>query len=115
MAGRIASDVMSCLERKRGVWRGHHEVAAARPIITSSYLWPLRNVQAALHGRPRQPALEPFSDMAELAERDEFARAVEADQIAHPAEHGNVGDGIFVVHEPLPNRNMRLHHAEQAL
>src|ERR1700730_8081606 len=114
MAGRIASDVMGGLERKRGIWRGHHEVAVAPPIVTHSYLWRFRNVEAALHGRPRQPALEPFSDTAKLVERDEFARAVEAYQVAHPAEHGNVGDSVFVVHEPLPPGEVRLHHAQQA-
>ena len=76
---------------------------------------PLRNIQPALHRRPRQPALQPCRHMLQRVERNEFARTVEADQVAHPAEHGNVGDGVFIVHDPLPAGEMRLHHAEQAL
>src|SRR5688572_32566785 len=36
-----------------------------------------------------------------------------SDQVAHPAEHGNVGNGVFIVHDPLPSGKPRLHHIEQ--
>ncbi|MEY9429446.1 hypothetical protein ABH975_004761 [Bradyrhizobium ottawaense] len=64
-------------------------------------------------GRASAP-FEPGTDRFELGEFDEIAGTVEADEIAHPAEHGDVGNGVVVIHEPLPSRKMRLHHAEQA-
>src|SRR6478609_6119591 len=76
---------------------------------------PRWNVQPTLHRRARQPAFEPGTDRFELAEFDQIAGAVETDEIAHPAEHGDVGDGVVIIHEPLPTSQMRFHHAEQAL
>ncbi len=54
-------------------------------------------------------------DVAELAEADQIARFVEADEVAHPREDCDVGDRIGVAHHPLPVRQMRIEHAEQAL
>ena len=78
-------------------------------------LRPLRNIEPALHRRPGEPAFQPCRHLLQRIECDEIARTVEADQVAHPAEHGNVGDGIFVVHDPLPSGKPRLHHVQQAL
>src|SRR5882757_1874013 len=75
----------------------------------------LRNIQPALDRGPLQTAVEPTHDMLELIEVDQPARFVEADQVAHPAERGNVGDAVVIVHEPLPAGEMRFHHAEQTL
>ena len=44
---------------------------------------PLRDLQPALHRRPRQAALQPGRNMHERIERDQFARAVEADEVAY--------------------------------
>src|SRR5579862_3223641 len=84
---------------------------------TRSYGWSgaLRNLQAAFDRRPRQATFEPDRDMDEVVERDQFARAVKADQIAHPAEHRNIGDGVVVVHDPLPSGKADFHDIEQAL
>lgn len=83
--------------------------------IAQALLRPLRNVQAALDGGPRQAAFQPTRHMLEAIESNQFARAIEADQIAHPAEHGNIGNGIFIIHHPLAAAQMYLQHAEQAL
>src|SRR5882672_3510762 len=53
----------------------------------STYSRPLWNFKPALHGRARKAALEPGRDPREAIEFDKFARTVEADQVAHPAEH----------------------------
>ena len=78
-------------------------------------LGPLRYVEPALHRRPGEPAFQPCRHLLQRIECDEIARAVEADQVAHPAEHGNIGNGIFIVHDPLPSIKPRLQHTEQAL
>src|SRR5215831_209666 len=78
-------------------------------------LRPLRNIQPALHRGPRQPTLEPGRDMLQSTERNEITSFIEADQVAHPAEHGDVGDAVLVVHDPLPSGKPRLDHTEQAL
>ncbi|MFK4603627.1 hypothetical protein ABIF57_003079 [Bradyrhizobium diazoefficiens] len=59
------------------------------------------------------PPFEPCGNRFELGEFDEITGAVEADEVAHPAKHRDVGDGVVVIHEPLPAGQMRLHHAEQ--
>src|SRR5689334_23485123 len=78
-------------------------------------LWPRRNVEATLHRRPRQPPLEPAADILEVIEGNDLARTVEADQIAYPTQHRDVGDAVLVVQEPLPAAEMGVHHPEQAL
>src|SRR6266851_9726178 len=80
----------------------------------STYSWPLRNFKPALHRRSRKAALQPGRDVSKAIERHEFACAVKADQIAHPAEQRDVGDGLLVVHHPPPSAEASLHHPEQA-
>src|SRR5262245_32793258 len=96
-----------------------HATSKSHACTASSPPWPTsrprRNIQSALHRRPRQAALEPAGDVLELVEGNEFTRAVEADQIAYPAEHGNVGDGVVIVQKPLPAGEIGLHHAKQPL
>src|SRR5579862_5997647 len=75
-------------------------------------LW---NVQPAFDGRPRQATIEPRRDVDEVVERYEFSRAVEADQVAHPAEHRDIGDGVLVIHDPLPSVETGLDDAQEAL
>ncbi len=53
--------------------------------------------------------------MLEGVEIDQVSGFVEANQVAHPAEHGDVGDGVVVVHDPLAAVQAALHHAQQAL
>ena len=53
--------------------------------------------------------------MFQFVERNELARAVEADQIAHPAQQRNVRDGVVIAHDPLPPGETLLENGEQAL
>src|SRR5262245_64690891 len=76
---------------------------------------PLWDLQSAVHGGAGEAALQPGRGVLQGIERDEIAGAVEADQVAHPAEHGDVGDRVVVAHDPLPASEPRLEHAEQAL
>src|SRR5580704_14005908 len=76
--------------------------------------WPLWNLQPALHRGPRQAARKPGRDVGERIERDQFARAVEADEVTHPADQRDVGDGVFVVHDPLPVFETPFEHIQQA-
>src|SRR5450755_2801788 len=85
-----------------------HRVLASRPASR-----PLRDIEPALHRRPRQAALQPGRDVGEFVEGDEIARAIEPDQIAHPAEHGNIRDRVVVVHDPSPPGKPPLDHGEQ--
>src|SRR5712675_678604 len=80
----------------------------------SACSWPLRNFKPALHGRPCKATLQPARDVSKAIERHEFACAVKADQIAHPAEQRDVGDRVLVVHHPPPPAEAPLHHPEQA-
>src|SRR3954466_3010344 len=84
--------------------RGEAEIAS----------WPLRNLQPALHRRPREAALQPRRDVLEIIEADEIARAIKADQIAHPAERCDVRNGVLLAHDPLLPGKARLKNAEQA-
>jgi hypothetical protein len=67
-----------------------------------------------LHGGTCQAAFEPGWHFLQTVELDEFARFIKADQVAHLAKHRNVGDGVFIVHDPLPSGQTRFHHAKQA-
>src|ERR1700723_3207884 len=73
------------------------------------------NIQSALDRGPRKAAFEPSRYFPKAIEVDQFTRLVEPDQVADPAKHRNVGDGIFIVHDPLPSDKMRFHYAKQAL
>src|SRR6267142_5917745 len=84
-------------------------------VLSRSYSRPLWNLEPALYRGPRQAAFQPARDVAKAVERDQLTCAVKADQIAHSAEHRNVGDGVVVVHDPLPSRQTDLHHTQQAL
>src|SRR5665213_1226042 len=75
----------------------------------------LRDVEAALDRRPRQAALQPGRDVLQRVPLDQFAGAIEAVDGAHPAEHRNVGDGVFVAHDPLAARQPLVEHVEHAL
>ena len=57
--------------RARAVFRQLEGCDASRP---------LRNIQPAYDRRPRQAAIEPGRDIAEIIERNQFARAVDAEQ-----------------------------------
>src|SRR3984893_5024903 len=74
---------------------------------------PLWNFKPALHGRSREAALQPGRDPHEAIEFDKFARTVKADQVAHPAEHRNIGNRIFVAHVPRPPVKAGLNHVQQ--
>jgi hypothetical protein len=53
---------------------------------------PARDLQPAHHGGPGEEHVEHARDVAEVVEPDERARDVEADEVAHPRERGDVGD-----------------------
>src|SRR6185437_6758572 len=44
----------------------------------------------------------------------EVAGTVEANEVARPAEQGNVGNAVFLLHHPPPSVEMLLEYAEQA-
>ena len=60
------------------------------------------NLQPALHGGAGEAALQPCRHRLQGVELNQVARAVEADQVAHPAERGDVGDGVVLAHDPWP-------------
>src|SRR4029450_6253308 len=64
-------------------------------------LRPWRNFETALHGWPRKTALPPRPAVRQAVELHEFACSVKSDEIAHPAQKRNVGDGEEVAHHPL--------------
>src|ERR1700739_3353949 len=76
---------------------------------------PLGDFDAALHRRPRQRAVEPGGNPLQRIEVDQRARAVEADEVAHPSEQRNVGDGEFVAHDPGLAVEPCLENAEKTL
>src|SRR5712672_2205300 len=80
----------------------------------STYSRPLRNFKPALHRRSRKATLQPGRDPREAIEFDKFARTGEADQVAHPAEHRNIGNRILGAHDPRPPIKAGLNHAQQA-
>src|SRR5262249_55979679 len=73
-----------------------------------------RNCQPALHRGAGETALEPRRHVLQGVELDEVAGAIKPDQVADPAQHGDVGDGVVIVHDPLPAVEARLQHPEQA-
>src|SRR5690349_23786765 len=44
----------------------------------------------------------------------QVARLVEADQVAYPAQRGDVGDAVVIAHQPGPFVQARFQHTEQA-
>jgi hypothetical protein len=63
--------------------------------------WRMWNIQSALDRGPREAAFEPSRYLPKAVEVDQFTRLIEPDQVAHLAKHRNVGDGIFVAHDPI--------------
>src|ERR1700731_1444133 len=53
-----------------------------------------RDCETALHRRPRQTTFKPGGHALQLIEIHEVARTVVADQIAHPTECCDVGNGV---------------------
>src|SRR5262245_60131078 len=76
--------------------------------------WSFRNCQPALHRGAGESALEPRGHVLQGVELDKVAGAIKPDQVAYPAQHGDVGDGVVIVHDPLPAVEARLQHSEQA-
>src|SRR5271155_5670779 len=72
-----------------------------------------RNAQTPLHRGPGHRPLQPTRHVVELVPTDQLACAVEADEIAHPAERRNVGDRIVLAHDPAPAGDPLLQNAEQ--
>src|SRR5277367_2200991 len=94
---------------------GRAHAGATHPPIWGRKLSSFRNLQPALHRRSCKPAIEPCRDLFQFVERNELPRAVEADQIAHPAQQRDVGDGVVVAHDPLPPVETLLENTEQTL
>src|SRR3546814_16538257 len=64
------------------------------------------NLQPPPHRRPRQPALEPGRHVPEAVELHQFPRLVEADQVVHPAQRGDVCNGVLVAHDRSEERRV---------
>src|SRR4051794_14281634 len=88
-----ASDRISSSNMKNGRFRGRSFV---RRIRSSAR----RNLQPAFHARTRGAALEPRDDVREIVKADELTRAVERYQVIHPAQRGDVRDGVLVTNDP---------------
>src|SRR5580704_6151037 len=56
------------------------------PALRAGVLRSLRDLEPPLHGGSGKAALQPGRDVRQGIVIDELARAVEADQVAHPAE-----------------------------
>ena len=76
---------------------------------------PLRDLEPALYGRARQSSFEPCRHLRQAVEVDEFACTVEADEVAHPAKHRDVGDREFVAHDPRAAIEPSVQDAEETL
>src|SRR5262249_43259635 len=74
----------------------------------------LGDVETALNGRAGQAAFQPGRNLFQSVEFDELARPIEADQIAHPAERRDVGDGVDVPHDPVATGEPGLKDVEKA-
>src|SRR4051812_49392596 len=72
-----------------------------------------RNGETLLYGRSCQAALQPCPNVREVIEAYEFARFIEADQVAHPAEQRDIGDGVVIAHDPLAALQPVVEHADQ--
>src|SRR5579871_5367296 len=59
--------------------------------VSNYPLFPPRNLEAPLHGRPRKAAFEPRRHAFQIIELHQVARTVIADQIAHPAKRRVAG------------------------
>src|SRR5437763_14095496 len=105
MAGRIVSVVMGRSEwdeKPRTSWDSAASPTTNIQVSIFTHLWPLRNIQPSLHRRPRQTALQPPRHVLERIERDEIARAVEADQVTYPTETRDMRGRVFIGHHTLP-------------
>src|SRR3546814_18321672 len=68
------------------------------------------NLQPPPHRRTRQPALEPGRHVPEAVELHQFPRLVEGDQVVHPAQGGDVGDGVVVAPDPVATPEPPVEH-----
>src|SRR5262245_64126962 len=76
---------------------------------------PLRNGKPTRNRGPGQAALEPARNVLQGIELNEVAGTVEANEVANPTQHGNVGDREVFSHDPLPVAEARFKNAKQAL
>ena len=60
-----------------------------------------RNRQTPDHCRASPKHVQHTLHVGELAKLHEVARAVETNQVAHPGQDGDVGNGVLVAHHPL--------------
>src|SRR5579872_4640785 len=71
-------------------------------------------VQAPLHGGPGEKGIQNALHVREVGEADDLTRLIEADQIAHPRENCDIGDGVRIAHHPGSSGQPALEHAQQA-
>jgi hypothetical protein len=67
-----------------------------------------------LHRRPIDKGRQRALHQREAVELHQLARAIKAHEVAHPRENGDVGDGVFLAHDPAAARQALLEHAEKA-
>src|SRR5258706_1731229 len=73
-----------------------------------------RNLQTASDGGTCDERVQRALYVLKIRDADQIAGAVEADQVAHPGECGDIRDRV-VTHDPRAVREPRIEHAEQAL
>src|SRR5262245_13974210 len=72
---------------------------------------PCRNGEPTRNRGPGQAALEPTRNVLQGIELNEVAGTVEANEVANPTQHGNVGDREVFSHDPLPVAEARFKNA----
>src|SRR5206468_1195946 len=73
-----------------------------------------RNLEPTLHRGPRKAALEPEGYVLEGIEANQFASAIEADEVAHPAKHRDIRNRVFTG-EPFATTEALIHYGKDAL
>jgi hypothetical protein len=90
-----------------GRWEGCG-LPHAEPLISRA--WESQTFGHRRVHKRRQHAL----DVGELVELHQLAGAVEANQVAHPREDGDIGNGVLIAHDPLAAGQALLQHRQQA-
>src|SRR5262249_61609716 len=72
-----------------------------------------RDGESAPHRGSRHKGLERTGDVWKAGKSHQLGGLVEADQVAHPGEYGDVGDGVTLAHEPAALRQLGIEHGQQ--
>ena len=75
---------------------------------------PLRNLQSLHHRRPSHKRRQGTRNMREICKSNKITCALEADEITHPREGGDVGDAVVAFacsHDPRTCGEALVKHA----